>query len=253
MRSVFNSFLICFSMYSIIPMPNVSWKSGVMRYIFIFLPFIGIFIGITSILWYKFAVFMGVSPILYGVVAAALPVLLSGAIHIDGFIDTCDAFSSHGSFEKKSEILKDPHVGAFGIIYCVIYFLIIFGLYCEFFIRNGSLWLLFFSFFVARTFGALASVTFSPSKKSGLLYAFTVESEKNKVTVILCGYIILLFIFLYFMVSFKLLLVIFIVFILYFLWFKRFCRVSFGGISGDLAGFYISTCELLFIFFSVLA
>lgn len=251
MRNIFNSFLICFSMYSTIPMPKRAWKSSSMRYIFIFLPFIGVFIGFFSVIWYKIAIYMGFSPIFYGVFATAIPVLLSGGIHMDGFIDTCDAFSSRASFEKKSEILKDPHVGAFGIIYCIIYFLILFGLYCEFYIKNGSLLLLFFSYFVARILGALASVTFRPSKKSSLLYSFTSESEKNKVIVILCSYIVILLVFLYFLLSFKTLMVIFLVFFAYFLWFKRFCRISFDGISGDLAGFYISSSELLFIFFAV--
>ena len=57
----------------------------------------------------------------------ALPVLVTGKIHIDGLIDTCDALGSHGAREKKLQILDDPHAGAFGIAGAVVYFLLFFG------------------------------------------------------------------------------------------------------------------------------
>ena len=59
----------------------------------------------------------------------ALPVLVSGGIHTDGFIDTVDALSSYGDKEKKLEILKDPHTGAFAIIGAIMYYLLFFWIY----------------------------------------------------------------------------------------------------------------------------
>ena len=43
---------------------------------------------------------------------------------MDGLLDVIDARASHGETEKKLEILKDPHTGAFAIIGCGVYLLV---------------------------------------------------------------------------------------------------------------------------------
>lgn len=253
MRGIFSSFLICFSTYSVIPMPNLSWQKGSMKYIFIFLPFVGVFIGISEVLWYKAAVIWGISPFLYAATACLLPAVLSGGIHADGFIDTCDAFFSRACQDKKAEILKDPHVGAFGVLGAVAYFILFFGLLGEFFVRGGSLLLLFFTFVISRIFGAGVSVNFQPVRKSGLLYAFSGTAGKRSVTFVLFIFTLvclaLVFLFLPFYIS-----IFFTVFSGFFLlWFYFFCKNSFGGISGDLAGFSISLYELASLGFAAFA
>lgn len=46
--------------------------------------------------------------------AIAVAVLLTGALHEDGLADVADAAGAHTSRERRLEILKDPRVGAFG-------------------------------------------------------------------------------------------------------------------------------------------
>lgn len=58
---------------------------------------------------------------------ALIPVWITGGIHLDGYADTCDALSSYGDREKKLEILKDPHCGAFAVIRLCSYFLAYFA------------------------------------------------------------------------------------------------------------------------------
>lgn len=41
---------------------------------------------------------------------------LTGALHADGLMDTCDAVFSHATPERRMEIMRDPHVGAFGVV-----------------------------------------------------------------------------------------------------------------------------------------
>ncbi len=41
-------------------------------------------------------------------------IVLTGALHLDGFIDTCDSFGG-GSPQRRLEIMSDSQVGAFGI------------------------------------------------------------------------------------------------------------------------------------------
>ena len=46
---------------------------------------------------------------------AALAVM-TRALHLDGFMDTCDALLGGFERERRLEILRDPHVGAFAVV-----------------------------------------------------------------------------------------------------------------------------------------
>ncbi len=78
------------------------------------LPFVGIAIGALSgtFAW-------GVStiaPHAFAVAAAfSATVVLSGAMHVDGFLDTCDALFASVAPERRLEIMKDPRHGTFAV------------------------------------------------------------------------------------------------------------------------------------------
>ncbi|MCU6796316.1 adenosylcobinamide-GDP ribazoletransferase [Paenibacillus sp. WQ 127069] len=58
-----------------------------------------------------------------GVVAALLLVLwvaMTGALHLDGLMDTADGIFSHRSREQMLEIMKDSRVGAMGVVGCML-------------------------------------------------------------------------------------------------------------------------------------
>ena len=55
----------------------------------------------------------------FAFVGLAIILLVTGGIHMDGYMDTMDALHSYGSREKKLEILKDSHIGAFAVIMTV--------------------------------------------------------------------------------------------------------------------------------------
>ena len=54
----------------------------------------------------------------------AIPLIITGGFHADGFLDVSDSLCSYGSREKKLKILKDPHIGAFAVIRLAVYYLI---------------------------------------------------------------------------------------------------------------------------------
>jgi adenosylcobinamide-GDP ribazoletransferase len=43
-------------------------------------------------------------------------VLITGALHLDGFLDTCDGLGSHGTPEERWRIMDDSRAGGFGAI-----------------------------------------------------------------------------------------------------------------------------------------
>lgn len=68
----------------------------------------------------KFAV----GNVCYALIGAAIPLMISGGFHVDGYMDTMDAFHSYQSREKKAGDFKDSHIGAFAAIMLALYYMI---------------------------------------------------------------------------------------------------------------------------------
>lgn len=43
-------------------------------------------------------------------------VVISGALHLDGFADTCDGIAGHKTPQERWEVMRDSRVGAFGVV-----------------------------------------------------------------------------------------------------------------------------------------
>ncbi len=52
--------------------------------------------------------------------AFALPIVLTGALHVDGFLDSCDALFASVDPERRLQIMKDPTHGTFAIAYFAV-------------------------------------------------------------------------------------------------------------------------------------
>lgn len=62
-----------------------------------------------------------------GVVKALLIVILvliTGALHLDGFVDTCDGIAGNKTAEDRWRVMRDSRVGAFGIVGVVLLLLV---------------------------------------------------------------------------------------------------------------------------------
>ena len=83
-----------------------------------YFPLIGAVVGIISAASIGFFYWLtnGQLPILTGALAFTLPIILTGGIHCDGFIDSFDGLFSGREREKILEIMKDSRVGAFGAV-----------------------------------------------------------------------------------------------------------------------------------------
>ena len=119
---------IAFSTYSKIPMPHFKWDPKALQYSMCAFPLVGAVIGAGEFaIWYLFGFLLQWSEVFTAALLTIFPILITGGIHMDGFLDTVDAKSSYKSKEEKLQILKDPHTGAFAIIRGCLYFLIYFG------------------------------------------------------------------------------------------------------------------------------
>ena len=116
MKTIWNNFKVAFAMYSKIPMPPADWEKENMKYALCFFPWVGLAVGAVSAVLFWLLQQIGAGSMLRAAVLTAVPVLVTGGIHLDGYLDTMDALSSWREKQRRLEILKDPHAGAFAII-----------------------------------------------------------------------------------------------------------------------------------------
>ena len=117
MKRYFHAFAMCQSMFCAIPSPFHVWDEEARPKMLLFLPVVGLEIGL---LWWgiaQLAVILKLPMLIRGLVIALWPYLATGYLHLDGFMDVTDAVKSCRSLERRREILKDSHVGAFAVIH----------------------------------------------------------------------------------------------------------------------------------------
>lgn len=246
-KSLFSAFL----MYSRIPVPQVEWKEENRRYSLCFFPLIGAVIGGISLLWYFFCREFGVNAFLFSAFLTAIPIIVTGGIHLDGFCDVCDAKACCGSRERMLEIMSDSHIGAFAAINLTVYVLLQTGLFSQ--INNISVMsICSIGYIQSRAWSGLGAVTFKAAKKSGTLQSFTDPAHKN-ITISVEIAILLL-------TSLAMILIEPICGIsavcggtAAFVYYRIFSYRKFGGTTGDIAGYFLQICELLIIAFAVIA
>ena len=165
---ILKSCIIAFSIYSKIPVPQFEWKEKDMKYMLCFFPWIGAVIGLCLYLWNYVSVLFEVGAICHTAIGVAIPLIITGGFHVDGFMDTMDAFHSYQPKEKKLEILKDSHIGAFAVIMLGVYGLIYMGAFSE--IQDKEiLKIVCAGFALARVLSGIGVICFPLAKKDGLL------------------------------------------------------------------------------------
>lgn len=239
---LFESLLVAISTYSAIPVPQFEWNDRNMKYAICFFPAVGILCGAALWGWFALAELLEISGFFFAVTATCLPLLITGGIHMDGYMDTADALASHQSRERKLEIMKDPNCGAFAVIYCGIYLLAHAGLMHELFTANCIL-VICPTFVLSRALSALCAVNMPNARKAGMLCAYTKYAERRVATAALTAILVIsavISILLSPMVGgFSVLFAALAVLLYHSLAMKQF-----GGVTGDTSGFFLQICEL---------
>lgn len=249
-----NACIIAFAMYSKIPMPRADWNEENMKYAMCFFPWIGAVIGAIFYLWGTLAERIPVGNILYGAVLTLIPVMITGGIHLDGLLDTADALSAYQSKERRLEILKDSHAGAFAIIVGCMYFLAYFGFASELMtgVATAGIGVIAVGFFFSRCLSGFAVAAFPCAKDSGLAATFANGADRKRTrAVLLIEGLAAIGIMLYISVPLGLGAV--LAGALTFFWYYRMSMKKFGGITGDLAGCFLQVCELMILIAVVVA
>ena len=240
---------MAFSMYSKLPMPQFPWTKETMRYLFCFFPLIGVVIGALELLWMRLALFIGTGDLLRSCVLVLIPVLVTGGIHLDGFLDTSDALASWQPPEKRLEILKDPHTGAFAVIAGCAYFTASLGIWSEADFTAAQI--LAAGFVLSRALSGFGVCTFPCAKGSGLAATFADAADQRRCRICLIAWAAAA-------VAAMLAADPFggaaaaAAAVLTCLLSRRMALKKFGGITGDIQGFFLQMCELIMAFAAVI-
>ena len=165
MKPYFCAFAMCQSMFCAIPFPGRIWEEKARGKMLLFLPVVGLEIGI---LWAALAWvlrLLQIPALVGGLVLCACPFLLTGFIHLDGFMDVTDAVKSCRALEKRREILKDSHVGSFAVIGLCLLLLSQFSLFASA-PERANVGILIWIPAASRCCSALAVTALRPMKSS---------------------------------------------------------------------------------------
>ena len=110
-----------------LPCPAKRWDENYRSLMLGFLPLIGLIIGILWSAVYFGLVFLGFPFFVVAFLITFVPFALCGFMHMDGFMDCCDAIMSRRPLEQKQLILKDSNTGAFAVVGMIFFVL---GYFC---------------------------------------------------------------------------------------------------------------------------
>lgn len=245
------SLVIGVSMYSKIPMPRIEWNEKNMKYAMCFFPLVGVATGGLAVLLGRILLLhTSCGTLFFAGVMTILPVLVNGGIHLDGFLDTMDALNSYGSREKKLEILKDSRTGAFAVIGLGLYLVASLALWSE--VRPEMLVVIGAGYVMSRSLSGLSVMLFPSAKKDGLGKTFQEQAHRTRVAQILG---------VWFVLAATVMLadsgiagaVVIGAALLVFWYYHHMAMKQFGGMTGDLAGYFLQLAELAMLAAAVFA
>ena len=240
---VMETVCVAFAMFSAIPLPRVEWNEKNMRYALCAFPLIGLVCGGLWYGWGALCAYLSAHALLRGAGFCLIPVLVTGGIHLDGYVDTCDALASCAAPEKKQEILKDPRCGAFAVIRLCAYFTAHLALCTAIHLTRQALLCMGLAFALERALSGLAITRFPLAKNTGLAHTFATAADRRtagRVLMLECAGAAAGMIALGGIAGLAMTGAAMLVFWRYRVTADR----EFGGLSGDLAGWFLQRCEL---------
>lgn len=150
-----------------------------------FFPLVGLVLGVCYALAAGMLVytvgFLGLQT-LTAALLLILPLVLTGGLHADGFMDTADGVFSGRERARKLEIMKDSRVGAFGVVSFVML------MFVQFALLSDMAWpLLVPALFVMPIIGRLAMVLavacFPYAREDGMGKTFADMADRSTVVI----------------------------------------------------------------------
>ena len=188
MKTYLHAFVMCQSMFCAIPCPWKVWDEQARGKMLLFLPLVGLEIGLIWVILAQICRLLALPALVTGLILAVYPYLVTGFLHLDGFMDVTDAVKSWRSLERRREILKDSHVGSFAVINLVLLVVAQFALFSSAPLTANSFILLFVPA-VSRCCSVLAVTGLKPMATSQYANREKQTSHLVVTAVLLCTFV----------------------------------------------------------------
>lgn len=241
MKSFYKAINMALSMFTVIPLPKYEWDDKSAKHIMKLYPIIGLIIGF---LWYLSFLILdkfNVQTILMAGLILVVPYLLTGFLHLDGFMDVSDALLSRRNKEEKLRILKDSRVGAFSVISVLLLILVEFCGMFTILDKNLDMRILIFIPIVSRAINGYFIVSKEMIGESSLGKFFKNGTGKLD-EIILIGIYIVASILTFFILGLNYLFSMVCMGIISLILLAK-VKKELGGINGDVAGYILVIME----------
>ena len=187
MKTYLHAFAMCQSMFCAIPAPQV-WDEKAKDKMLLFLPIVGLEIGAiwVGIAWA--CRLLNLPTMIAALILSVYPYIVTGFLHLDGYMDVTDAVKSWRDLERRREILKDSHVGSFAVIGIVLLMIAQFALFASAPVDADFLILIFVPA-VSRCCSALAVTGLKPMSTSQYADQKKPKSHMVVLTIMLCAFL----------------------------------------------------------------
>lgn len=239
LKNTFIGFLLSFQFFSSLPIrKQLTMNKKTVTAMYAMLPLLGLLMGSAiSILYILNKDFLQVSHLLFAILVVVAGIIMTGGLHLDGWIDMADAYFSYQDQGKRLEILEDSRVGAFGAINLVVLLLLKIGFVFELLHKNSPDIIFYFIAvpFLSRLAIQVYFITTHTVKDKGLAVYFKAHVNPKWIWITLLIYLLSFTILSYYFIG--LLGFILAVFMLSFVYlFRKWTIKNFGGMTGDLIG-----------------
>ena len=193
LRKPLTALMMAWGTYLAIPCPYKVWDDALRPWQIVCLPPVGLVVGGIWALCAGIFAKLGFTGFLAAAILAAVPFLVTGFFHLDGFLDCCDAILSRRDLATRQKILKDSRVGAFAVVSAVLLFLLSFAALadCSFSLIWRALLLIPV---VTRCMAGVAVETFAPMQTSQYAGSFAAGETKTQRRILLGMYIAVMFV-----------------------------------------------------------
>ncbi len=233
MKNIFKGFALAVSMLTIIPFFKVhDFFKGINGYSVMFYPLIGFILG--SFLYYVHTFLsLHVESLHAGIIIFTLWILLTGALHLDGFSDTIDGL--YVSKDRALAVMKDPNTGGMGMIFTVTFLI----LKASSLAMLDAMYLLPIIMMLSRLNAVLAIYNYPYVSPNGMSTLAKEEFTSPQLFIALFYSLVLVYLFDSISLLVASVLVLFVI--------KSFFIKRYGGFTGDIYGFSIEVTELILL------
>lgn len=239
---MWKEFRIAVSFLTRLPLPyKGEWDEKSFSRSSVFFPLVGLIIGclVGLVAW---LIRMTDLAMVAAVCALITSIVVSGGIHLDGFMDMCDGLFASRGRERALEIMKDSHVGSFAVLGVIMLLLLKVVLYSAV-IPETWFFIAFLSAFIFSRFMLICCILCFPSARAEGL-GVTVKRHVSKPALI-WGIGLLLAVFA--LTGFTPILIAFFVSFLVILGISAQINKFLHGLTGDIYGAMAELGEAVFL------